>query len=42
MEAQAAWAEQRFPKVPDETDFIPLPQRPLPPAAPTGADAHGR
>ena len=42
VEAQAAWAEQRFPKVPDETEFIPLPQRPLPPAAPPGTDAHGR
>ncbi len=42
LEAQAAWSEQRFPKVPDETEFIPLPQRPLPPAATPGNDAHGR
>ena len=32
LEAQAAWSEQRFPKVPGETEFIPLPARPLPPA----------
>ena len=32
LEAQAAWTEQRFPKVPGETEFIPLPSRPLPPA----------
>jgi redox-sensitive bicupin YhaK (pirin superfamily) len=32
LEAQAAWSEQRFPKVPDETEFIPLPSRPMPPA----------
>jgi redox-sensitive bicupin YhaK (pirin superfamily) len=32
LEAQAAWSEQRFPKVPGETEFIPLPTRPLPPA----------
>jgi len=31
LEAQAAWSEQRFPKVPGETEFIPLPVRPLPP-----------
>ena len=31
LEAQAAWTEQRFPKVPGETEFIPLPSRPLPP-----------
>ena len=31
LEAQAAWSEQRFPKVPDETEFIPLPSRPMPP-----------
>jgi redox-sensitive bicupin YhaK (pirin superfamily) len=33
LEAQAAWSEQRFPKVPGETEFIPLPSRPTPPAA---------
>ena len=32
LEAQAAWSEQRFPKVPGEIEFIPLPARPLPPA----------
>ena len=32
LEAQAAWSEQRFPKVPGETEFIPLPSRPMPPA----------
>jgi len=32
LDAQAAWSEQRFPKVPGETEFIPLPSRPLPPA----------
>ena len=32
LEAQAAWSEQRFPKVPGESEFIPLPSRPLPPA----------
>ena len=32
LEAQAAWSEQRFPKVPGETEFIPLPSRPTPPA----------
>ena len=31
LEAQAAWSEQRFPKVPGETEFIPLPSRPMPP-----------
>jgi redox-sensitive bicupin YhaK (pirin superfamily) len=33
LEAQAAWSEQRFDKVPGETEFIPLPARPLPPAS---------
>jgi redox-sensitive bicupin YhaK (pirin superfamily) len=33
LEAQAAWSEQRFPKVPGETDFIPLPARPMPPGS---------
>ena len=33
LEAQAAWSEQRFPKVPGETEFIPLPARPLPPGS---------
>ena len=33
LEAQAAWAEQRFPHVPGETDYIPLPARPLPPSS---------
>jgi len=32
LDAQAAWSEQRFPKVPGETEFIPLPSRTLPPA----------
>ena len=32
LEAQAAWSEQRFPTVPGETEFIPLPSRPAPPA----------
>ena len=32
LKAQAAWSEQRFPKVPGETEFIPLPSRPMPPA----------
>jgi len=32
LEAQAAWSEQRFPKVPGEDEYIPLPSRPLPPA----------
>ncbi|MEP6502134.1 MAG: pirin family protein [Betaproteobacteria bacterium] len=32
LEAQAAWSEQRFPAVPGETEYIPLPSRPLPPA----------
>ena len=32
LEAQAAWQEQRFPKVPGETEFILLPSRPMPPA----------
>lgn len=31
LQAQAAWSEQRFPKVPGESEFIPLPARPLPP-----------
>ena len=34
LDAQAAWSEQRFPKVPGETDFIPLPARPMPPGSP--------
>ena len=33
LEAQAAWSEQRFAKVPGETEFIPLPARPLPPGS---------
>ncbi len=33
LEAQAAWTEQRFPKVPGESEFIPLPARPLPPGS---------
>jgi redox-sensitive bicupin YhaK (pirin superfamily) len=33
VEAQAAWTEQRFPKVPGEPEFIPLPARPLPPGS---------
>ena len=33
LEAQAAWSEQRFPSVPGETEYIPLPSRPLPPAS---------
>jgi redox-sensitive bicupin YhaK (pirin superfamily) len=33
LEAQAAWSEQRFDKVPGETEFIPLPSRPLPPGS---------
>ena len=33
LEAQAAWSEQRFPKVPGETEFIPLPSRPAPPGS---------
>jgi redox-sensitive bicupin YhaK (pirin superfamily) len=33
LEAQAAWSRQAFPKVPGETEYIPLPSsRPLPPA----------
>jgi redox-sensitive bicupin YhaK (pirin superfamily) len=32
LQAQAAWSEQRFPQVPGETEYIPLPSRPLPPA----------
>jgi redox-sensitive bicupin YhaK (pirin superfamily) len=32
LEAQAAWSAQSFPSVPGETDYIPLPSRPLPPA----------
>jgi len=31
LQAQAAWSQQRFPKVPGETEYIPLPSRPLPP-----------
>jgi redox-sensitive bicupin YhaK (pirin superfamily) len=31
LDAQAAWSEQRFPAVPGETEYIPLPSRPLPP-----------
>ena len=32
LEAQEAWSQQEFPKVPDETEYIPLPSsRPLPP-----------
>lgn len=34
LEAQAAWSEQRFAKVPGETEFIPLPARPMPPGSP--------
>jgi len=33
LEAQAAWSEQRFPQVPGESEFIPLPARPLPPGS---------
>jgi redox-sensitive bicupin YhaK (pirin superfamily) len=33
LEAQAAWSEQRFAKVPGETEFIPLPARPMPPGS---------
>jgi redox-sensitive bicupin YhaK (pirin superfamily) len=33
LDAQAAWSEQRFPTVPGETEFIPLPSRPLPPGS---------
>jgi redox-sensitive bicupin YhaK (pirin superfamily) len=33
LEAQAAWSEQRFPQVPGETEFIPLPARPMPPGS---------
>jgi redox-sensitive bicupin YhaK (pirin superfamily) len=33
LQAQAAWTEQRFPKVPGESEFIPLPARPLPPGS---------
>ena len=33
LEAQAAWSEQRFPTVPGESEFIPLPARPLPPGS---------
>ena len=29
--AEDAWVAQRFPKVPGETEFIPLPERPAPP-----------
>jgi redox-sensitive bicupin YhaK (pirin superfamily) len=32
LQAQAAWSEQRFPQVPGETEYIPLPSRPQPPA----------
>ena len=35
LEAQAAWSEQRFDKVPGETEYIPLPSRPTPPAPTT-------
>ena len=31
LQAQAAWSEQRFPPVPGETEYIPLPARTLPP-----------
>jgi redox-sensitive bicupin YhaK (pirin superfamily) len=31
LEAQADWTAQRFPQVPGESEFIPLPSRPLPP-----------
>jgi redox-sensitive bicupin YhaK (pirin superfamily) len=33
LEAQAAWSEQRFPRVPGETESIPLPARPMPPGS---------
>jgi hypothetical protein len=33
LEAQAAWSEQRFPAVPGESEFIPLPARPMPPGS---------
>jgi redox-sensitive bicupin YhaK (pirin superfamily) len=33
LEAQSAWSEQRFDKVPGETEFIPLPARPAPPGS---------
>jgi redox-sensitive bicupin YhaK (pirin superfamily) len=33
LDAQAAWSGQRFDKVPGETEFIPLPARPLPPGS---------
>jgi hypothetical protein len=32
LDAQAAWSEQRFPGVPGEKEYIPLPSRPMPPA----------
>ena len=32
LEAQAAWSAQSFSSVPGETEYIPLPSRPLPPA----------
>jgi redox-sensitive bicupin YhaK (pirin superfamily) len=37
--AEGEWKAQRFPKVPGETEFIPLPERPVaepPPGAPPG------
>jgi redox-sensitive bicupin YhaK (pirin superfamily) len=37
--AEADWKAQRFPAIPGETEFIPLPERPVeehPPAAPPG------
>ena len=33
LEAQAAWSEHRFPAVPGESEFIPLPARPMPPGS---------
>lgn len=33
LQAQAAWSEQRFPAVPGESEFIPLPARPMPPGS---------
>ena len=33
LQAQAAWSEQRFPVVPGESEFIPLPARPMPPGS---------
>ena len=32
LDAQAAWSAQQFPTVPGETEYIPLPSRPSPPA----------